>query len=440
MEASDSTIVSTRQAQIAKLGRQLTEQAITSLNHHLDMVWMREAYRRTRKDGAAGVDGQTAESYERDLEGNLGDLLERAKSGRYVAPPVRRAHIPKEGGETRPIGIPTLEDKVLQRAVVMLLEPIWEQRFHGCSYGFRPGRGAHDALEALWRHIMSQGGCWIIDADIRKYFDSVDRGRLQELVRKRVSDGVIGRLIGKWLHAGVMEEGVVSYPEMGTPQGGVISPLLSNIYLDEVLDDWFQKVAQPRLSGRAFLVRYADDFVMGLEWKDEAARMMAVLPKRFERFGLTIHPDKTRLVDFRRPAPAGRAETFEFLGFLHYWGKSPDAKPVVRRKTAKRRLARGLKAISAWCRRNLHRPVADQAQALKLKLRGHYQYYGLTGNRPSLQRFYRGVCARWRYWLNRRSRKRDLPWHRFFHLLAAHPLPEPEVVHSIYRSTAKSLT
>jgi len=253
--------ISTRQRKIAELARQAPELRFTTLGHHLDLDWLREAYRRTRKDGAVGVDGQTAEEYAEHLEENLQDLLNRAKSGRYRAPAVRRVHIPKGEGKTRPIGIPGFEDKVLQRAVVMLLEPIYEQDFLDCSYGFRPRRSAHQALQAHRDQLMAMGGGWVLEIDVQGFFDTLDKGQLQEFVRHRVRDGVVLRLIGKWLKAGVLEDGAVTYPEAGTPQGGVISPLLANVYLHEVLDAWFERDVKPRLKGRAFLVRFADDSV-----------------------------------------------------------------------------------------------------------------------------------------------------------------------------------
>ena len=258
---SSREAISTRQRKLADLARIEPRLELTTLAHHIDETWLREAYRRTRKDGAAGVDGVTAVQYEADLEANLSSLLERFKSGRYRAPAIRRVHIPKPGkaGKTRPIGIPTLEDKVLQRAVLMVLEPIYEQDFLDCSYGFRPGRNPHQALTALWKGLMDLNGGWVIDLDIQSFFDDVDRGRLGEFLDKRVRDGVIRRAIGKWLRAGVMERGRLSHPDRGTPQGGVVSPLLSNLYLHEVLDVWFERTVKPRLKGRAFEIRYADD-------------------------------------------------------------------------------------------------------------------------------------------------------------------------------------
>ena len=293
--------ISTRQLELAKRAERFPHEALLTLSHFIDLDWLREAYRRTRKDGAAGVDGQVAAEYEADLEANLSSLLERFKTGRYRAPPVKRAYIPKgDGRRLRPIGIPTLEDKVLQRAVVMLLEPIYDQAFSDCSYGFRPGRSAHQALDELWRQMMSLSTCWLIELDIERFFDHVDRALLREMVARRVGDGVIRRVIGKWLRAGVVEGTELSYPEQGTPQGGVISPLLANIYLDEVLDQWFEQDVKPRLKGRTFMVRYADDAVLAFEREEDAERVFAVLAKRFEKYGLTLHPKKTRLIQIGR--------------------------------------------------------------------------------------------------------------------------------------------
>ena len=271
--------VSTKQGRIAQLAGKAPDMAFTTLSHHIDLDWLLEAYHRTRKDGAVGVDGQTAREYEANLVGNLQNLLNRVKAGTYQAPPVRRVNIPKAGspGETRPLGIPTFEDKLLQRAVLMVLEPVYETDFSDVSHGFRPGRGAHGALDSLWRQLMSLGGGWVVDVDLRRFFDTIDHGHLREILRRRVRDGVILRLIGKWLNAGVLEAGVLTTPDQGTPQGGVISPLLANIVLHHVLDEWFARDVQPRLKGRAFLIRYADDFLIGVSREDDARRIMDVL-------------------------------------------------------------------------------------------------------------------------------------------------------------------
>jgi group II intron reverse transcriptase/maturase len=264
--------VSTKQQRIAELAKREPEVSFTSLNHHLDLDWLAEAYRRLPKDKAPGYDGQTVRDYGEELEANLPSLLERAKSGRYYAPPVQRAYLPKDrGNETRPIGMPTTEDKLLQRAVAMLLEPIYEQDFRECSYAFRVGRSPHDALESLWRQCTELGVRWIVEVDITKFFDTLVHAHLREFLRHRVRDGVITRLIGKWLNAGVLEQGTVHFPEAGTPQGGVISPMLSNIYLHYVLDLWFAEEVQPRLQGRTFMVRFADDVVMGFECQADAS-------------------------------------------------------------------------------------------------------------------------------------------------------------------------
>ena len=429
----ESGSVYTKQQRIAKLAKQMPDAGFTSLAYYVDREWLKEAYRQTRKEGAAGVDDVTAAQYEGDLENNLSLLLERFKSGSYFAPPVKRAYIPKEvGGEPiRPIGIPTLEDKILQRAVVMLLAPLYEQDFLDCSYGFRPGRNALQALEALWHAIMGMGSaCWVLEVDIKSYFDTVKHEYLREFYKKRVRDGVVTRVLGKWLKAGVMENGVLHYPKEGTPQGGVISPLFANIYLHEVLDVWFEREVRPRLKGKAELIRFADDFVIVFSNEDDAYRVNEVLPKRFERFGLTIHDTKTQLVDFR--CPGGRdsePEVFDFLGFTHYWGKSRKGKWVVKRKTAKKKLKHAVRRVYEWCKRNRHKPVKEQWRTLCRKLHGHYGYYGVTFNMRGVKSFYEQAKRSWCKWLNRRSRDKDMPWERFNRLLKRYPLPAPRIVH-----------
>lgn len=431
-ETRSSPTVSTKLQRIAEAARRYPERAFTTLAHHIDIDWLREAYRRTRKDGATGIDGQTASEYAEKLEGNLQSLLDRFKSGAYRAPPVRRVHIPKgDGQQTRPIGIPTFEDKVLQRAVTMLLEAIYEQDFLDCSYGFRPGRSAHQALEAVRDATMPVGGGWVLEVDIRKFFDSLDHGGLLEIVRCRVRDGVLLRIIGKWLNAGVMEAGSVEYPEAGTPQGGVVSPLLANVYLHEVVDLWFRRDVLPRLKGRARLVRYADDMVLVFSRGDDARRVSAVLSKRFGRYGLSLHPDKTRLIDFRRMDrgnPAGPA-SFDFLGFTHHWGKSLRGSWLVKQRTAKDRLSRALHRVRQWCRAHRHDPLRAQQQALAQKLRGHYGYFGITSNYLALERFYRETRHAWRKWLSRRSNTGHVDWDHLLALLERFPLPPPRIMH-----------
>jgi RNA-directed DNA polymerase len=431
--------VYTKQQRIAQLARGHPEWSFNNLAHMIDLEWLHEAYVQTRKDGAVGVDGQTAGEYAQELGKNLEALKERAKAGTYKAPPVRRVHIPKgTGKETRPIGIPTFEDKVLQRAVVMVLEPLYEQDFYECSYGFRPRRSAHQALEKLWECLMLVGGGWVLEVDLRKYFDTLDHGVLRNVLDLRVRDGVIRRLIGKWLKAGVWEEGRRQEVESGTPQGGVISPLLSNIYLHEALDKWFETAVKARMRGRVYLIRYADDFVMVFELEEDARRVLEVLPKRLARFGLTLHPDKTRLINFRVKRGGGNNlkkgpdSNFDFLGFTHFWGKSRKGKLAVRRKTARKRYSRGLKAIAVWCRTNRHLAVIEQYKQLRAKLLGHYSYYGMTGNFRSLNRFKHEVERIWHKWLARRSHKHAMPWDRFVRLLQFLPLPPARIVHSVF--------
>lgn len=435
--------ISTKLQRIAKLANQMPEAALTTLAHHIDMEWLEEAYRQIRKDGAPGIDGESAEDYAEDLHVRLEALLNRAKLGDlYRAPPVRRVYIPKGDGGRRPLGIPTFEDKLLQRAIKMVMEAVYEQDFLPCSFGFRPGRSQHQALETIRDHAMSMRGGWLLDLDIEAFFDSVDHGQLREMIRERVRDGVILRLIGKWLRAGVMEEGAVYYPESGTPQGGVISPLLANIYLHVVVDVWFERQVKPCLAGRAEMVRFADDMLILFENEADARRVMAVIPKRLQRYNLKLNPDKTRLVRFERP-PKGRTprrserpETFDFLGFTHYWGRSRRGYWVIKRKTMRSRLTRSLRRITEYCRRHRHDPVSEQRDALARKLRGHYGYYGITFNFKSVARFYCQVTRIWHKWLCRRSHKAYFDWERMNKLLAVWQLPPPRIVHSYIKRVA----
>lgn len=421
--------VSTKLQRIAELAREAPERALLSLAHYIDVDFLREAFRRTRKDGATGVDGQTGKEYEENLEENLQSLLDRFKSGRYKAPPVRRTYVPKgDGRQLRPIGIPTFEDKILQRAVAMVLEAVYEQDFLPCSYGYRPGRSAHAALWELRQEFMLMGGGWVLEIDIKSYFDSLSHGDLRAILDQRVRDGVLRRQIDKWLAAGVMEGTQLSHPDAGTPQGGVVSPIISNVYLHEVLDAWFKREVKPRMRSRAHLVRFADDAVMGFSNETDARRVMNVLPKRFGKYGLTLHPTKTRLLHFRPPS-AGDGQsrdpgerTFDFLGFTHYWARSRRGFWVVKQRTAKSRFRRALKRASEWFRSVRHQPVAWQHAQLVKKLRGHNNYYGVTGNIRSLSRFRHEVARLWHKWLDRRSDKARMSGERFARLLERYPL------------------
>ncbi len=405
------------------------DRVFTSLNHLIDLEWMREAWRRTRKDGAVGVDGVTAEEYEANLEDNLQDLLNRIKSGRYIAPPVRRHLIPKADGTQRPLGIPTLEDKVAQRAVVMLMEPIYEETFRSSSYGFRPGRSAHDALDAVFEGTFRDRLCWVIDLDIKSYFDTIRFDHLRDFLDLRIKDGVVRRMLGKWLKAGVLDNGVLSRADTGTPQGGVISPLLSNVFLHHVLDEWFETVVTPRMRGRCRLVRYADDALLLFETERDARRVLDVLGKRLGRYGLTLHPTKTRFVDFRPKRHRSHTDdaTFDFLGFTHVWATSRRGDPVVRQRTAKGRFARAVKSVKDWCQSNRHRPLGDQQAHLARVIRGHCAYYGIRGNSSNIARFHYLVTHIWRQWLSRRHRQGRVAWTRMHDILRRFPLPPARI-------------
>jgi group II intron reverse transcriptase/maturase len=316
----------------------------------------------------------------------------------------------------------------------MVLNAVYEQDFLDCSYGFRPGRSAHQALDALWDATMKVGGGWVLEVDIRHFFDSVEHGQLRSILDQRVRDGVMRRSIDKWLKAGVQKDGSVSYPEIGTPQGGVISPLLANVYLHTVLDVWFEREVRPTLDGSAVLIRFADDVVIVFEQETDARRVMAQLPERFGSYGLALHPEKTRLIDFRRPTGNGsRPGSFQSLGFSHHWGRSRKGNWVVQRKTASNRFSRSVKRVAEWCRRNLHLPIREQYVSLSKKLHGHYSYFGVTGNGRALARFRYEVIRVWRKWLDRRSSKTLMSWVRFEPILARYQLPMPRVVHSIYQ-------
>ena len=426
------SMVSTKQKRIAENARNMPQASFTALAHHIDQEWLRVAQQQVRRDGAVGIDGATAEAYEQKLEENLRNLEDRMKSGRYKAPPVKRAYVPKTHNEKRPIGIPTYEDKIAQKAIAMVMEAVYEQDFHDFSYGFRPGKSQHMALDRVWQEIMNMRGAYVIDLDISKYFDTIDHTMLRQEVQKRVRDGVIIRMIGKWLHAGVMENGKLSHPPAGSPQGGVISPLLSNIYLHGVLDSWFVEQVKPRLKGKAAMVRFADDALLMFELQQDMERVMEVLPKRLAKFGLRMNKQKTRVKRFIPPRAANgpKTDTLDFLGFAHYWGRSRKGYWVVKRKTQKERLTRALKKITQWCKTHRHDPLREQQRMLNSKLRGHYSYYGITPNSRSIALFWEEVKRIWLKWLNRRSRTPHLNWDTFNLLLKRYPLERPRIYHS----------
>lgn len=434
-ETSSSPTIATQLQRIAAQAKQYPARVFTTLAHLLDVDCLREAYHRTRKDSAPGIDGVTAATYAEHLEENLRDWHERLRSGRYQAPPVKRQGLAKADGSQRPIGLPTFEDKIVQRAVTMLLGAIYEEDFHEFSHGFRPGHSAHQALSARREQCRVQGSNWIMDADVSGFFDSLDHDLLQEFLRQRVKEGSILRLSGKWPHAGVMEGETFLQTETGSPQGSVVSPLLGNLFLHQVLDEWYVHMVRPRLKGRSFLIRYGDDFVLGCELETDARRIMAVLPKRFARFGLTIHPQKMALVAFGKPTARAAEKqgksTFDFLGVTHYWARSRQGYWVIKRRTAKKRLRRTLTALWQWCRAHRHRTVEEQHQELSQKLRGHYQYYGIRGNYRLLEVVLRHAEEAWRYWLSRRSQKGQITGNKLEWWREHFPLPTPKIVHNI---------
>lgn len=407
----------------------------TTLAHHLDMDMLREAFQRINPYAAPGVDQVTSKQYAEHLDDNLHDLDERLRSGRYRATPVKRVWLDKDDGGQRPIGKPVLEDKIVQRAVVMLLEAIYEQDFYDFSFGYRPERNPHQALHLLREQCMNLNIGWIIDADIKGFFDSIDHSQLREVLRLRVNDGQIIRLVGKWLNAGVLEGDSLSYPEQGTPQGGVISPLLANIFLHHVLDEWFVQDVLPRMKGRCFLIRFADDFVIGCELEMDARRVMKVLSERFQRFNLTIHPTKTQLVRFGKPPAGSHTDdnngTFDFLGFTHFWARSRRGYWVIKRQTAKKRLKRTLMMIWQWCRDNRHQPILEQYKRLCAKLRGYFQYYAIRGNYRRLEVVREFVQWAWRYWLTRRSRTKRIAAAVMNKLREVYQLPVPKILHAV---------
>jgi group II intron reverse transcriptase/maturase len=398
----------------------------------LDEDFLTEALHQLRKDAAAGIDQMTIAEYSQNLKENISDLHQRLVNRTYRAQPAKRVWIPKADGSQRPLAILVLEDKIVQRAVVMLLEAVYEPHFHAFSYGFRRQRSAHGALSYLRDQCLKLGINWIIDADIAKFFDTIEPTHLRTILQRRVNDGAILRLIGMWMHVGVLEEGKVVRSETGTPQGGVISPILANIFLHTVLDEWFETTVRPRMGGNCFLVRFADDFVMGYALKGDAEKVFRVLPKRFERYGLSIHPEKSRLVQFSRPYwRQGKGPgTFAFLGFDHYWDKTRSGGWTIKRKTQGKRLRRFLSGLHEWCRVNRHLNIVEQYQTLKSKLRGHYQYYGVRGNYKMLEVVYEHAAAVWKRWLGRRSSKRPLNWEQWMvRWQEICPLPKPRIVH-----------
>jgi RNA-directed DNA polymerase len=422
--------VSPKLLKVMQRAKRDPEVRFTSLAHLLDEDALRRAYDRIRKDAAVGVDGVTKQEYGQCLEDNVRRLHEQLRTMRYRHQPVRRVHIPKERDKTRPIGISTVEDKMVQGALTEVLEAIYEPVFLDCSWGFRPGRGAHDALRVLHDALYQGEVNWILEADIQTFFDSIDRKMLMEMLRERIADTSLLRLIGKCLHVGILDGESFTQPDEGTVQGSSLSPMLGNIFLHHVLDLWFQRDVSPRMKGRARLIRYADDFIIAFEREDDARRVLSVLGKRFEKFGLRLHPEKTRLLPFPRPKPRqpGRKgpATFDFLGFTVYWRCSRWGTWAPSFKTRKARLQRAIRSVNTWCRSHRHEAVREQHAALCRRLNGHLNYYGVNWNQRSVALVIRHAERAWHKWLSRRSQKR-MSWRRFKEVLRVFRLPRPTV-------------
>ena len=437
-DAKTSWAVSPGLMKVAERAKRHPEQRILALAHLIDEPALERAFRSLRRGAAVGVDGVTVEHYGGQLAANLQALRARLKAGQYRHQPILRVNIPKENGATRPIGISTVEDKIVQSALRDVLEAIYEQDFMDCSYGFRPGRGAHDAIRALDGVVTRGDASYIVEADIVSFFDSIDRKMLMEMLRDRIADETLMRLVGKCLHVGVLDGERVLEPSEGTAQGSSLSPLLGNVYLHHVLDVWFEREVRPQLRGSSTLIRYADDFVLCFEHADDAAYVWGILEQRFKRFGLTLHPKKTRSFSFQPPREGGGGggATFDFLGFTLHWQRTrlKTRQWRVAFRTRGARLRRAINAATEWCRRHRHHSVEEQHRALVRKLEGHYNYFGVNGNSRALGSLLWAVRRAWRKWLNRRSQRARMNWKRFEQLLAAHPLPAATVRVQIWSS------
>lgn len=423
--------MSTYRLQIAKRAKERKGEALHSLNQFVTEALLFKCYGQLNKNSASGTDGENWYEYGIGASEHIPELLNAFKTGVYRAPSIRRVYIPKDTkGGKRPLGIPTISDKVLQAAVHSVLEPIYEEDFKDFSYGFRSKRSTHQALEYMFKEVSFKGMRYIIDADLTNYFGSIDHCFLREFLARRVNDGVIRKVIDKWLKAGILEDGQLSYPTEGTPQGGIISPILSNIFLHYVLDEWFLEEIQPLLKGRSFIVRYADDFILGFTDEQEAKRVMKVLPKRFEKYKLSLHPDKTKFIDLYSKSGEGD-RSFDFLGFSHYIGKSLKGKPVLKRKTSSKKLTNALSRTEKWIKENRHLEIKQLMKELNVRMRGHYNYYGITFNSRGVHRFYEQVKRRLHKWLNLRGGKQIWNWERFVLLINKWlPLLRPKIFHS----------
>lgn len=441
VRAQNLAAVKMRLRQISEKAKQDKNLQFTSLAHLLTVELLEEAFNELPKNASPGVDGITHKEYGVNLRENLERLHQRLREKTYRAKPARRVFIEKENGKLRPIGIPSIEDKVAQKAVVYVLAAIYEQDFLSCSYGFRPGRNQHQALDAIYQMVTHGKVSFVVDADVTSYFDTVVHSEMMNFLRRRIADASILRLITKWLRSGVLEDGTLLLSAQGTPQGAVISPLLANLYLHYVLDTWVYEVVKPLLRGEVHLVRYADDFVVGFQHQQDAERFWRVLPKRFARYGLELSQEKSHLLPFGRFAEERLARygekppTFNFLGFTHICGRnSKTGKFALHVQTMSKRLRRSLSNIADWCKTNRHLPISTQHELLCQKVLGHYGYYGRRTNMPTLKRYFASVKRLWGSWLRRRAQRRHLTWNDFYYrLLPRYPLPAPKIMQLGYQ-------
>ena len=413
---------------IAQKARENPGEVFTSLAHYLTEEYLLSSFSKLRRSAATGIDRVSCQEYEKHLTEHIEDLHQRLKAQRYRAAHIRRAWIDKGGGKQRPLGISTTEDKIVQRAVTDILNLIYEQDFHDFSYGFRPKRNAHQALTQLRNQCMNGRIKWILDADIQGCFDNFDHKILRGILSKRIKDRSLLRLIDLWLKSGIIDGKSLHRNTVGTPQGNIVSPLLSNVYLHYVLDEWIDKTVRPLLKGKIFIIRYADDFIIGFEKEEDARRVSQTLPKRMQKYGLTIHPEKSQLINFE-PAEEGGNPTFDFLGFTHYWAKSQKGYHVVKRRTSKKKMRKAIQNLRECCKDNRHMKLKDQYKLLSSKLRGLYQYYGIRGNYLALKKMYLDVIYSWYKWLNRRGQHNSYTWKGYGDLLNKFVLPKPKIVH-----------
>lgn len=423
---------------LADRARRIRNEPLKTLMHVVDREWLQEAWKRLRKGGAVGLDHVTTADYEQTLDTNLDQVLNKLQHNQYRATPVRRVYIPKADGRLRPLGILTVEDKLVQRAIELILTPIYEQEFLPMSYGFRPGRSAHQAIAAVKAVIATKPVGWVVDVDLHSFFDELDHAHLRMFLQHRIADQRILRLIGKWLTAGVLEEGKLERMASGAPQGAGISPLLANVYLHYVLDLWVTKIVPKYLRGEIWAFRYADDVLFCFHYRSDALKFLTALRKRLAKFGLRLNEAKTKLCRFGRFAERDRRErgearsTFTFLGFTFYNRLSRQGKYTVGTKTAGKRLRGCMTRLTQWCKENRHQAVDWQARYLNAVLRGHYYYYGVTGNFRAVAAFYRHTVRQWHRYLSRRSQRSYILWEKFEGILARHPLLRPTLPHSIY--------